>query len=86
MSIFCLTQEKAISRGGNHKTKKRIQCSQVFRGKLSMKLLNKISKETSIVANDSNIINIEQYVKDNVGSSIDKKRGVGCAASETKTK
>ena len=40
----------------------------------------------SIVASDSNIINIEQYVKDNVGSSIDKERGVGSAASETKTK
>lgn len=59
MSIFYLAQEKAISKGGNLKTKKIIQCSQVIRGKLSMKLLNKILKEMSIVASDNNIINIE---------------------------
>jgi hypothetical protein len=60
MSIFCLAQEKSISKGGYLKTKIVIQCSQVIRGKLSMKLLNKIPKERSIVASDNNIINIEK--------------------------
>jgi hypothetical protein len=51
-----------------------------------MKLLNEMLEEGDIVASNYNVINVEQEVKQDVGASIDKKRGVCSAAFETNLK